>query len=47
MINLFASNCFNSSAVNSLLDVNNLSAVPPFVSTEGTGVTLCPEAVAA
>lgn len=45
-VNLLASNCSNSSAVNSLLGVYNLSDAIPFGTAEGTDVTLCPEAPA-
>lgn len=45
-VNLLASNCSNSSAVNSLLGVYNLSDAIPFGTAEGADVTLCPEAPA-
>lgn len=45
-MNLLASNCSNSSAVNSLLGVYNLSDAIPFGTAEGADVTLCPEAPA-
>ena len=45
-VNLLASNCSNSSAVNSLLGVYNLSDAIPFGTAEGADITLCPEAPA-
>lgn len=44
IVNLLASNCSNSSGVNSLLGVCNLSDVIMLGTAEGTDVTLCPEA---